>query len=919
MKFSIVIVVCALCLFGTDALYAQQITLTPQQEAMLNQLPPSQRQQALDALDELNRQRSGQKADSGSAEAATPLPGLTDSLALDRLFLEEEEEEPTAASGSQLVITLTPRDDLSAEERQLLRSDPALEKVSGSNFYELDASGILVLPGLTSIPLLGLTEESIGERLSAEPALRVFDVEVSLIAVESAAVHAFEPFGYDVFKKPEEMDQYGFEPVVSGPVPPDYMLGPGDSIRVQLFGNVNGIYEFEVSRDGVLNLPELGPITVAGLPFSEFRRGLNQRVEQMLIGTQVSVTMGELRTIRIFILGDAMRPGSYVVSSLATISSALYHSGGISEIGSLRNIQLKRSGKIVARLDLYDLLIEGDTSGDVRLQPGDVILVPPVGPTVGVGGAVRRPAIYELRGEASISKVIELAGGPKPVAYPAASRIERIDSSDRRTVVSIDVESSAGAATKVLDGDTIFVPEVLARLEDSVELEGHVHRPGAYEFRSGMRLTDLLPSADYIMPNADTGYVLIRREDEQNEATIISANLRKAWLHPGSAENLALQARDTVHVFSVAFSRQRVIQPLLEELQLQSSLGAPYREVSVSGSVKAPGIYPLEPGMRISDLLRAGGSLSEEAYTLRAELARYEVLESEYRASDVIDVDLDAILRGDLSADLLLSEHDNLRISSIPNWDALWSVTLEGEVRFPGQYRIRAGETLRQVLERAGGLTDASFPEGAIFLRKTLREREQEQINALARRMETDLTTLALERLDTTGALALETGQALLEQLRQMEAVGRLVIDLEQLAARASGVELVGDVELRDGDRLLVPKQAQEVTVIGETQQNTSHLYQPGVSRDDYIAMSGGLTRRADNKLIYVVRASGAVVTGNRSRWFGRGGNTEIRPGDTIVVPLDTDRIRPLTFWTNVTQILYQGAIAIAAVRTFDN
>jgi protein involved in polysaccharide export with SLBB domain len=916
----LVLVAFLLCLAGIDAVHAQAIKLSPEQEAMLNQLPPSQRQQALDALDELNRQRTGQQGGSNSAEPAMPFPGFTDPFAFDRLFLDEDdEEEPTAEGGSRLVITMTPRDDLAPEERGLLRSDPALQQVSGSNYYELDESGVLVLPGLPSIPLLGLTEESIGERLSAEPALRVFDVDVSLIAIESAAAHALEPFGYDVFEKPEDFWEEGFQPVTAGPVPPDYVLGPGDTIRVQLFGNVNGIYEFEVSRDGVLNLPELGPITVAGLPFSEFRKDLNRRVEQMLIGTQVSVSMGELRTIRVFILGDAVRPGSYVVSSLATISSSLYESGGISDIGSLRNIQLKRNGKIVARLDLYDLLIEGDTSGDKRLQPGDVIFVPPIGPTIGVGGAVRRPAIYELRGESSVSEVIELAGGLKPVAYPAASSIERIDSSDRRTVVSLDVESASGKAAKVIDGDTIYVPEVLARLEGSIELAGHVHRPGAYQFRPGMRLTDLLPSPDYMMPGADTGYILVRREDESNRATIVSANLRDAWSSPGSSENLALQARDTIHVFSLAFSRQRVIQPLLEELQLQSRLGEPYREVSVSGSVKAPGVYPLEPGMRISDLLRAGGNLSEEAYTLRAELARYDVVEGEYRASEVIDVDLDSILRGEVSADLLLAEHDNLKISRVPNWDALWSVTLEGEIRFPGEYRIRSGETLRQVLERAGGLTEAAFPEGAVFLRESLREREQRQINALAQRMEADLASLALERIDTTGAEALETGQSLLEQLRRMEAVGRLVIDLEQLAARAPGKELVNDVELRDGDRLLVPKQAQEVTVIGETQQNTSHLFQPGLTRDDYIDMSGGLTRRADKKLVYVVRASGAVITGNRSRWFGRRGSIDMRPGDTIVVPLETDRIRPLTFWTNVTQILYQGAIALAALETFSN
>ena len=304
--------------------------------------------------------------------------------------------------------------------------------------------------------------------------------------------------------------------------------------------------------------------------------------------------------------------------------------------------------------------------------------------------------------------------------------------------------------------------------------------------------------------------------------------------------------------------------------------------------------------MRVSDLLRAGGFLSEEAYTLRAELARYQVVNDEYRSSEVIDIDLDAVLRGDTSADLLLAEHDNLRISALPQWDMLWSVFLEGEVQFPGEYRIRRGETLRQVLERAGGLTEAAFPEGAIFLRESLREREQEQ------------------NRDGCPGFVDEDGDGVCDNCGDHEANGTAERK-RFIAARYPGSNLAGNVELRDGDRLLVPKQAQEVTVIGETQQNTSHLYQPGITRDDYIEMSGGLTRRADKKLIYVVRASGAVVTGNRSKWFGRQASAEIRPGDTIVVPLETDRIRPLTFWTNVTQIIYQGAIAVAAIASFDN
>lgn len=894
----------------TTVVFAQSLQLTPEQQRMLDQLPPEQRAQALRQIEQLRRQGAEGTEFSTLSEEEEPLPSQFGPVPA------EEPEELRAERSTRLIITLTLKEDLERKQEREFEADAALRRIEGSHYYELDDAGVLNLPGLPAVPLLGLNPEQIQQRLGAVPALDVFEIEASILESETTGVAALEPFGYDLFE-PDERG--GFEPMTMGPVPPDYVLGPGDNIRVQLYGKENGIYEFEVTRDGILNLPSLGPITVAGLPFSEFRQDMNRRVETMLIGTQVSVTMGRLRNIQVFVLGDVNRPGSYVVSSLSTISSALYRSGGVSPVGSLRDIQLKRQGKIVARFDLYDALLEGDTSGDYRLQPGDVIFIPPIGLQVSVAGAVKRPAIYEMRGQSSISDVIRMAGGLSPDAFPKGARIERIEGNEERKVLSLDIRNEKEAATPARAGDVIIVPAILPQFEETVTLVGHVHRPGPYQWQQGMRLSDLIDSELALLPGADSGYVMIRREDPgTRRVSVVSANLSEALARPGSPVNVSLQARDTVHVFSLAFGRQRVIETLLEELQLQGRSGEPFREVSVSGDVKAPGTYPLEAGMRISDLLRAGGDLSEEAYALKAEVVRYVVINGEYRDTEVINIDLAAALDGDASADLQLAEHDNLRISRIPDWDTLWSVSIEGEVKFPGEFRIRQGETLAQLLARAGGLTGAAFPEGAIFLREALREKEQEQIEILTRRLEADLTSLSLQKIDTSGTETLETGQELLAQLRSTEAVGRLVIDLEQLAARTSGQVVVSDVELRDGDRLLVPRQAQEVTVLGETQQNTSHLYQPGLGRSDYIEMSGGLTRRADKKLIYVVRASGAVVTGSRSRWLGRGGKAEIKPGDTIVVPLDTDRIRPITFWASVTQILYQAAIAVAAVNSLD-
>lgn len=902
-----------LLVLGVAKVDAQTVKLTAAQEQMLNTLPAEQRQQAMNAIRQLNSQAqsatSTLREPTGDEDTNPPEEMLPD-------LVDAAENARVASSGTNLVLNFSPRPMLLPAEAEELREDSLLRKLQGSHVFVLDDGGVLTLLGLQSIPLLGLGEEDIARRLEAEPNLKYFEVEARILDTTPVGKAALKPFGYDLF----ESRAAGFDAPATGPVPADYVLGPGDSVRIQLFGNVTGTYEHEVSRDGILELPEIGPVTVAGLPFSEFRADVNRRVQEMLIGTQVSVTMGALRTLRVFVLGDANRPGSYVVDGLATISSALYQSGGVSEVGSLRRIQLKRRGRVVQEFDLYDLLLEGDTAADHRLLPGDVVFIPPVGKTVGIGGAVRRPAIYEMRGDETVESAIRYAGGLAPDAFATGARLERIDASGERRILSLDLSEKVGLATQLKAGDTLLVPMALPDLENAVVVTGHVQRPGPVQWREGMRLTDVIRSPDALKPGVDDNYVLIRREKVRGRPIeVLSADLAAAFVDPAGLENIRMEPRDTVYVFSLSYGRQRVIEPLLDELQLQSSYNAPMQVVEVAGNVRAPGSYPLEPGMRVSDLIRAGGRLSEEAYTLKAELTRYSVVNGEYRATEIDDIDLSSVLRGESASDLVLKEHDHLSITRVPEWEPAWSVRLRGEVRFPGEYRIRRGETLKEVLDRAGGLTDEAFPEGAIFLRETLRIREQEQIDTLATRMEADLISLSLATLETTGSQALSTGQTLLTQLRNTEAVGRLVIDLESLLSRDARYDVAGTIELRDGDELLVPKQSQEVTVIGETQLNTSHLYRDGLSRDDYIELSGGLTRRADKKLIYVVRASGAVVSSNSSRWLGRGGAAEIRPGDTIVVPLETDRIRPLTFWGSVTQILYQAAIAVAAIQTFNN
>jgi len=356
---------------------------------------------------------------------------------------------------------------------------------------------------------------------------------------------------------------------------------------------------------------------------------------------------------------------------------------------------------------------------------------------------------------------------------------------------------------------------------------------------------------------------------------------------------------------------------MLEEMRRQSRVDYPTRIVRIDGRVKMRGDYPLEPNMRVSDLLRAGGGLQDAAYGARAELTRYRVT-GDVRQTQRVDIDLAAILRGDPAADLQLQPFDFLNVKEVPEWSEQEQVTLLGEVRFPGVYPIQRGETLRSVLDRAGGLTALAFPSGSVFTRVELKEREQEQIDRLAERLQSDMAVTAMQAAVANqgqAGQALSVGQSLLSQLKSAKAVGRLVIDLNNILEAPLGSQV--DVVLRKGDQLIIPKQKQEVTVIGEVQNTTSHFYRPELTRDDYIGLSGGATRKADRGRIYIVRADGSVISSENSGWFRRSGQAEMKPGDTVVVPLDTERMPALPMWQAVTGILYNLAIAAAAVNSF--
>jgi len=901
------------------ALAQQAPAPTPEQMAIFQSLPPEVQQQIIEqAIGRQTQQGRGQQqaTESDAAARAAPAPKPEE---LNLRIRPEFTGEPVLRSGDTVIVELEiiepkpgePALDLAFRER----ARGLIERAARGNPFGLNASGALALPGIGPVTLAGLTIEEATARLERDPALLGLEVRLRLLPLDAQGAGSLKPFGYELFRK----DEPAARPETGVPVPADYVVGPGDVLEVQLYGKESGRYTLEVGRDGKVDFPKLGPIAVAGLPYESMRSLLERRVGEQLIGVEVSVSLGELRGMQVYVLGDAERPGAYTVSALSTITNALLESGGVKEIGSLRRIELKRRGETVRRLDLYDVLLRGDTRNDTRLLPGDVIFIPPVGATVGVHGAVRRPAIYELAGETTAAQLVELAGGLRPDADRGLARLTRIQPGSARAVMDLDFRAGGAGATRVVDGDTLQVFAIRPELEGSVQLSGHVFRAAPSGHRPGMRLTDVITSPMELRPNADLGYVLIRRETgPARTVEVLSADLEAALAAPGSAADPVLQPRDHIYVFDREGGREAIVEPILRDLERQATPQAPAQIVSIHGRVRAPGRYPLEPGMTAADLVRAGGGLQDAAYSERAELARYEVRDGVVRQTALIEVPLAAVLRGDQSADVALQAYDYLNITEVEDWGKQGTVELVGEVRFPGRYPIRRGETLRSVIDRAGGLTPLAFPAGSVFTRLHLREREREQLRTLADRLEADLASLALQSAQaggaSQGAQALAVGQQLLTQLQTAEPVGRLVIDLPQIVNSQAGGPL--DVVLRDGDRLMVSKVSQEVTVLGEVQNSTSHFYRPGVSRDDYIEMSGGLTARADKKRIYVVKADGSVVAERQRGWFGQG-DAAISAGDTVVVPLEADRIRPLTLWTSVTQILYNVAVAVAAVNSF--
>lgn len=878
-----------------------------QQLQLLQQMSPAERESLLRSLQggaPSAKSGPGPAEDAASPEPATPAAEVTERAApkpprlkaADTILIRFRRELPSGEEAAK-----EPRIGPEVKNGEAAESETAMPD---QKLIVLDQFGTITLEKAGRIVLKGLNEAEAAERIEAEPAYKGLRVSVKLLPIEAP----LKPFGYDIFAGAKKT----FASPTDIPVPADYVVGPGDVVVVQLFGKDNTELALEVTRDGTILFPRIGPISVAGLKFSQLEQQIHNRVKRQLIGDQASVSLGKLRAIRIFVLGDVERPGSYAIGGLSTVTNALFASGGVTRIGSMRDVQVKRQGKIIAHFDMYDLLLRGDNSADVHLLPGDVIFVPPIGRTAGVAGRVRRPAIYELRDEKTVSDLIAMAGGLAPDAYLQVAKVERILDSRERTVLSVDLSKDDGRATELRDGDVVTVHKIVDDVEGAVRLVGHVRWPGNYEWKPDMRLSQLVPSLSVLMPDVDAHYLLIKRENPVDHSiSFVDADLMAALAKPGTDADIALQSRDEVHVFGLREDRATFTKPLLKEAALRSGPEKLVPQVEIAGIVHHPGVYPMSSGMRVSDLLRAGGGLTDRAYTLEAELTRFTVMDGQERAQSRMSIDVSGVLKNDSAKDIALQPYDQLVIRRIPKWDEEGVIEIAGEVRFPGKYPIARDEKLSSVIQRTGGLTDDAYPKGAIFLRQSVREHEQKDLERLAAQLERDIALVSAQppEIGVQKEQAVAQAQTLLRQLRATQATGRMVIKLDKIEKNGNY-----DIVVRAGDRLYVPKQPQEVTVLGEVHYPTSHVFERGLSLSDYVDRSGGVTERGNDSAIYVVRADGSVdVTGG---WFHRDPKPE--PGDTIIVPVKVERISKLKLFTDMTTAIFQIGVTIAALHAIN-
>jgi len=688
------------------------------------------------------------------------------------------------------------------------------------------------------------------------------------------------------------------------PMGPDYVLGPGDGITIDLWGGLSQSFTRVVDREGKVVLPEAGPVMVAGMPLERAQAVIQETLAPQFRNAHVAVTVARLRTIRIYVVGDVQRPGAYDISSLSTPLNALFAAGGPTRTGSLRTLRHYRGKELLREVDLYDFLLKGVHAGVERMEPGDTILLPPAGPQVAVSGSVKRPAIYELKGESNLDEVLQDAGGLQVSAALGHISVERIEDQHRETLKvplpaggdSASVKNALAAFT-IKDGDRVMVAPVVPWSEKAVYVEGHVVRPGRYPYHDGMQLSDVLHTYQDLLPEPSDHGEVVRLVPPELRPETIEFSVQELLV--GNAQIL-LQPFDTVRILG------------------RYETDAP--RVTVRGEVLRPGVYAMSQGMTAAQLVRMADGFKRDALLTDADLASYEIKDGMEVVSQRTTVHIGAAVKGGVAdADVALKPGDVLTVHQVSGWNDIGaSVKVQGEARYPGTYGLQEGERLSSVLLRAGGFRSTAYPAGAMLLRTEVRALEEKSRAEMIHQIENSSAAARLQPnangQDQTATLQLLIQQQneVLQRLRSQAASGRLVIKINSDINSWANTD--ADIEMRAGDVLLIPKRPAFVLVSGQVYNASAITFVPGQTAGWYLKHAGGATDLANRKEIFVVRANGSVVGRRSGEWYqGDVLSVKLNPGDVVVVPQKI--IGGSMFWRNMlttAQIASSIAITVA-------
>ena len=694
---------------------------------------------------------------------------------------------------------------------------------------------------------------------------------------------------------------------LSVPVGADYVLGPGDELVIDYWGTTAQHLQRSVDREGRVSIPEAGSLVVAGRTLGEVQQTIQKMLSSQLRGVTADVSLGKLRTVRVYVVGDVKNPGAYDISSLSTALSALIAAGGPTETGSYRTVKHYRGKALVEEVDLYDLMLKGVSSSEVHIESGDSILVPTIGAQVTVAGKVRRPAIYELRREQTLDQILDLAGGVPVSGELSRIKVERTQAHERKEMLSINV--SAGSSVQVADdtfrrftiqdGDVVTVLPILSYSNRTVYLEGHVFRPGKFPYKDGSKVTDLIPSFDDILPEPADRADIVRLHPPDFTPVVIPFNLRDVLSK--RVEAPSLEPFDTVRIFG------------------RYDTDAP--KVAIYGEVLHPGEYPLSVRMTAADLLRMSGGFKRDAYQLEADLTSYTVIDGDHVELEDRNIPMDKALAGEADTDVLLKPGDVLTIRQIGGWtDIGGAIAVTGEVMHPGRYGIKRGERLSSILKRAGGFSSEAYPYAAILDRSQVREaaaksREDLVTTIQAQEIPVSPTGSTKSSVPTISAQERER-QELIVKLKQIQPSGRMLIHITAPMEKWQNTPL--DVEVRPGDTLFIPKRPNFVMVAGQVYNPVAITFSPGKHAEWYLKQAGGANSLANKKEIFVVRGNGTVVGRNSGTWWsGDVLSTTLQAGDTVFVP---EKGAGASLFKNLSQsisILSGAAVAVSVIRTF--